>query len=197
MLLYHYYELQRLSLEPARLAATSALSLLDLPFNPLRPTPFGRVAAAALDSFEHSTRVHRKPAFGLANTLIGNQAVPVTEEVVWSGAWCQLLRFRREAERPDDPRLLIVAPMSGHFATLLRGTVREFLPDHDVYITDWRDASMVPLSHGDFDLDDYIDLVSQFLHLLGPRTHVIGVCQPAVPVLAAISLLSADGDAAV
>jgi poly(3-hydroxybutyrate) depolymerase len=194
MLLYHCYELQRLSLQPARIAASSVLSLLDMPLNPLRPTPFGRIAAAALDSFEHMTRVHRKPQFGLTETLIDGQPVAVEEHVVWEGPWCELRRFHRAADRPDDPRVLMVAPMSGHFATLLRGTVREFLPNHDVYITDWRDARMVPLSRGGFDLDDYIDHIIDFLHLLGPRTHVIAVCQPAVPVLAAVSLMAAAGD---
>ncbi len=195
-MLYNYYELQRWSLEPMRMAASQALSVLDLPFNPLRPTPVGRITAAALESFEHSTRPRGKPAFGLSHTTIGGHPVKVSEQVIAGDAWCELRRFVRETERPDDPRLLIVAPLSGHYATLLRGTVREFLPDHDVYITDWHDAASVQLMDGDFDLDDYIDHVISYLRLLGPRTHVIAVCQPAVPVLAAIALMSADRDPA-
>jgi poly(3-hydroxybutyrate) depolymerase len=107
--------------------------------------------------------------------------------------FCQLKHFRRDVRR-DDPKLLIVAPLSGHFATLLRGTVEAMLPTNDVYITDWRDARSVPLDEGPFDLDDYIDYVIEFLHFLGPDTHVLAVCQPSVPVLAAVSLMSEAGD---
>jgi poly(3-hydroxybutyrate) depolymerase len=109
--------------------------------------------------------------------------------------WCDLLHFRREVSRPNDPTLLIVAPLSGHFATLLRGTVEAFLPDHDVYITDWANARDVPVAAHDFDLDDYIDTVIGHLHHLGPHTHVLAVCQPAVPVLAATALMNAADDA--
>jgi poly(3-hydroxybutyrate) depolymerase len=171
------------------------LSLLDFPFNPFRPTPAGRIAAAALDAFEHSTRDFGKPAFGHASTRIGNEDVAVEEEIVAERAWCDLKRFYRRAHRPDDPKVLIVAPMSGHYATLLRGTVEAFLPDHDVYITDWRDAREVPLIAPSFDLDDYIDYIADFLRLLGPETHVIAVCQPAVPVVAAVSLMNEENPA--
>ncbi len=195
-MLYQHYEMQRLALTPMRMLATNALGLLDLPHNPLRATTLGRVTAAWLDSFEHSTRRFGKPRFGLDSTLIGNEPVGVHEEIVQSLPWCDLKRFRRLAERPNDPKLLIVAPLSGHFATLLRGTVEAFLPDHDVYITDWRDAREVPYAAADFDLDDYIDHVVGFLRLLGPETHVLAVCQPSVPVLAAVSLMNADHDPA-
>jgi poly(3-hydroxybutyrate) depolymerase len=117
--------------------------------------------------------------------------VAVTEEVVASLPWGNLLHFKRAADRPNDPKLLLVAPMSGHYATLLRGTVAAFLPDHDVYVTDWNDAREIRLSAPVFDLDAYIDYLIDFLHLLGPETHVIAVCQPAVPVLAAVSLMNA------
>jgi poly(3-hydroxybutyrate) depolymerase len=189
-MLYHVYEMHRASLAPARLLATGALDLLEHPLNPLRPTPMGRLALAALDSFEHSTRPFGKPVFGLRETLVDGAPVDVVEEIVLSRPWCDLKRFRRMTDRPDDPKLLIVAPLSGHFATLLRGTVKAFLPDHDVYITDWRDARDVPLLGPDFDLEDYIDYVMGFLRLLGPDTHVMAVCQPAVPVLAAVALMS-------
>ena len=189
-MLYHLYEMQRVSIAPMRLFAQGALSLLEAPFNPLRPTPMGRVTAAALDSFEHTTRRFGKPAFGHATTEIDGQDVTVTEEIVSARGWCDLLHFRRHAARPNDPKVLLVAPMSGHYATLLRGTVEALLPDCDVYITDWRDAREVPLMAPDFNLDDYIDYVMDFIRLLGPETHVIAVCQPAVPVLAGVALLN-------
>jgi poly(3-hydroxybutyrate) depolymerase len=195
-MLYQQYEMQRMALAPMRMLATNALGLLDLPNNPLRVTPFGRMTAAWLDSFEHSTRRFGKPRFGHTHTLIGDEEVPVQEEIVCSLPWCDLKRFRRLPDRPGDPKLLIVAPMSGHHATLLRGTVEAFLPDHDLYITDWRDAREVPFAVQDFGLDDYIDHVIRFIRLLGPETHVVAVCQPAVPVLAAVSLMNADHDPA-
>jgi len=198
-MLYHMYELQRASLAPMRMLAHGALSLLHQPFNPLRPTPVGRLTLAALDTFEHSTRRFGKPEFGHTETEIAGDAALVVEDVVQSTVWCDLLRFRRVLSRPfpeigpdvaSGPKVLMVAPMSGHFATLLRGTVEAFLPDHDVYITDWRDARDVPLLAADFDLDDYIDTIMRFFRVLGPDTHVIAVCQPAVPVMAAVALLN-------
>lgn len=195
-MLYHLYELQRASLAPMRLFAQGALTVLDAPMNLLRPTPVGRLAAAALDSFEHSTRRFGKPDFGHAQTTIDGAPVAVSEMVVASRPWCDLKRFRRAAHRPEDPAVLMVAPMSGHYATLLRGTVEAFLPNHEVYVTDWRDARDVPLMVPDFTLDDYIDTVMDFVRLLGPRIHLVAVCQPAVPVLAAVSLLSENEPAA-
>ncbi len=191
-MLYHVYEMQRVALAPMRMAATGALNMLDLPFNPLRETPLGRISAAALDSFEHTTRAFGKPAWGLPTTRIDGVDVAVHEEVAVRKPWCDLLRFRRETHRPQDPTVLMVAPMSGHYATLLRGTVQAFLPDHNVYITDWRDARDMPAMGPDFNLDDYVDYVMAFIEHLGPDCHVIAVCQPAVPVLAAISLMNAE-----
>ena len=191
-MLYHVYEMQRVALGPMRMAATGALSLLDHPFNPMRNTPLGRISTAALDSFEHTTRAFAKPAFALPTTVVDGTEVAVHEEVVCRRPWCDLLHFRRAASRPQDPVVLLVAPMSGHYATLLRGTVQAFLPDHDVYITDWRDARDMPVIGPDFSLDDYVDDVTAFINHLGPDCHVVAVCQPAVPVLAAISLMSAD-----
>jgi poly(3-hydroxybutyrate) depolymerase len=195
-MLYQYYEMQRASLEPMRLFASSALSLWELPGNPLRDTPFGRLTAATLDHFEHNTQNFGKPAFGHTHTTIDGEAVAITEEIVDRRVWCDLLRFRRGVERPQDPKVLIVAPLSGHFATLLRGTVEAFLPDHDVYITDWTNARDVPISAADFDLDDYIDHVIDYIRLLGPDVHVMAVCQPAVPVLIASALMAAANDPA-
>ncbi len=192
MMLYQYYELQRLALEPMRAMINGALSLLELPENPMAMTPMGRVTAAALDSFEHTTRRFGKPAFGHTQTVIDGQPVVVTEEVALRLPWCDLKHFRRETHRPGDPTLLIVAPMSGHFATLLRGTVAAFLPDHEVYITDWQDAKEMPLGGPEFDLDDYVDYIMQFCRHLGPQTNLLAVCQPAVPVLAATALMNAN-----
>jgi poly(3-hydroxybutyrate) depolymerase len=195
-MLYQLHKWQLDSLAPARAAAAGALAMLDSPLNPWRPTPVGRWTAAALDAFEHGTRQFGKPAFGHDQTLIDGAPVPVTEEIVSSRVWCDLLHFRRAADRPDDPKVLFVAPMSGHYATLLRGTVEAFLPDHDVYITDWTDARDVPVMYPGFSLDDYIDTLEDFFRLLGPDTHVVAVCQPAVPVLAAVSVMSAGEPAA-
>ncbi|MSP04860.1 MAG: polyhydroxyalkanoate depolymerase [Acetobacteraceae bacterium] len=195
-MLYYQYEMQRMALSPLRMFATNALSMLETPHNPLRLTPAGRLASAALNHFEHNTRQFSKPAFGHTCTTIAGKSVAITEEITAHWLWGDLLRFRREATRPNDPKLLIVAPMSGHFATLLRGTVKAFLPDHDTYITDWRDSRAVPVTQAGFDLDDYIDTVMDFLRVLGPDTHVIAVCQPAVPVLAAASLMNAMSDPA-
>ena len=193
-MLYHVYEMQRVALAPMRMAATGALSLLDLPFNPLRETPLGRLSAAALDSFEHSTRAFGKPAFGLTATTIDGEEVAVHEEVVARRPWCDLLHFRRDADRPRDKRVLMVAPMSGHYATLLRGTVQAMLKDHDVYITDWTDARDVPLSQGFFGLDDYIEYLITFCQTLGPDTHIVAVCQPGPAALAATAIMAAAND---
>ena len=192
MMLYQMYDLQRMALQPMRAMVTGALSMMD---NPLWETPLGRVTTAALDSFEHTTRTFVKPAFGHTTTVIEGEPVDILEEVALRLPWCDLLHFKRAVHRPDDPTLLIVAPMSGHFATLLRGTVEAFLPDHDVYITDWQDAKDMPITSAGFDLDDYIDYVQRFAEHLGPQTHMVAVCQPAVPVLAGTALMNADANA--
>ena len=195
MMLYQMYEMQRLALQPMRAMVSGALSMME--DNPLRATPFGRVTTAALDSFEHTTRNFSKPSFGHTSTKIDGETVAISEEVVFRLPWCDLLHFKRGADCPADRTLLIVAPLSGHFATLLRGTVAAFLPDHEVYITDWHDAKDMPLTAAPFDLDDYIDYIHRFTEFLGPQTHMLAVCQPAVPVLAATSLMNAEPNALV
>jgi poly(3-hydroxybutyrate) depolymerase len=189
-MLYAMYELQRAALAPMRFAATSALQVMDQPVNLIRETPIGRYTYAALDSFEHTTRIFGKPPFELPFTEIDGQPVEVFEEVVVEKTWGNLLHFKRAVEQPNAPKLLLVAPMSGHYATLLRGTVKEFLPDHDVYITDWHDARDIALFSPGFDLDDYVDYVTEYVKFLGPDVHLIAVCQPAVPVFSAISLMN-------
>jgi poly(3-hydroxybutyrate) depolymerase len=194
--LYHWYELGHAAMRPARVAAGSCRLFFN-PLNPLTHTALGRNAVAACEVFERATRRYDKPAFGLTHTLVDRLPVRVTEEVVWQKPICKLVHFKR-AISPEraatHPRLLLVAPMSGHFATLLRGTVETFLPDHDVYITDWQDARDLPLSTGCFDLDDYVDVMMDMFRFFGGDVHVFSVCQPSVPVLAATALMEADGD---
>jgi poly(3-hydroxybutyrate) depolymerase len=156
--------------------------------------------AATMELFERSTRRYHRPEWGIDSTTVGAEKIPVTIKSVWQRPFCRLLHFERAFTRPPrrpQPKLLIVAPMSGHYPTLLRGTVETFLPNHDVYITEWIDARMVPLSEGRFDLDTYIDYVVSILHALDGDVHVIAVCQPSVPVMAAVALMEADNDPAV
>jgi poly(3-hydroxybutyrate) depolymerase len=193
---YQLYEWNHAALQPARLYADAVRMLYTNPLNPLTHTSWGRSVAATAELFERTTRRYSKPQFGLTKTVVDWKSVDVTEKTVWSRPFCNLLRFERAipAGRRPDPKLLIVAPMSGHYATLLRGTVEAMLPHADVHITDWVDARMVPLSEGSFDLDDYIDYIVDMLHALGPDTHVMAVCQPSVPVLAAVALMETRGD---
>lgn len=193
---YQLYEMNHAALAPLR-ATTEAMRLLySDPLNPMSQTAMGRTMAAGLEVFERMTRRYSKPIFGLPQTTLDGAAVQVIEENVWSRPFCSLLHFRRDVKpgRPDDPKILLVAPMSGHYATLLRGTVEALLPHADVYITDWIDARMVPVTEGTFDLDDYIDYVIEMLHVLGPKTNVVAVCQPSVPVLAAVAVIEAAKD---
>jgi poly(3-hydroxybutyrate) depolymerase len=168
------------------------------PANPLTYTPFGRAMAASAELFERTTRRYGKPSFDLPTTLVGGQRVAVTERVVWERPFGRLVHFERALNpgQKAGPKVLIVAPMSGHYATLLRGTVEAFLPAHEVYITDWIDARMVPIATT-FDLDDYIDYLIAMFQMLGPDTHVMAVCQPAVPVIAAIARMEAENDPSV
>lgn len=188
---YHLYEMNHALMQPWRAAADATRLLHQNPLNPVSRTQYGRTIAAWAEVFERTTRRYSKPTFDLPETLIDGDAVPVTEMTVWSKPFCNLLHFQRDLKkpRPNDPRILLVAPMSGHYATLLRGTVERFLPEAEVYITDWVDARNVPVSDGHFDLDDYIDYLIEMLNHLGPDTHIVGVCQPSVPVLAAVSIM--------
>lgn len=190
-MLYTINEMQRQWLGGASLLAGATSRALQNPLNPWAQFGALPVMAHALDVFAHSTETRGKPAFGLDTTEIDGETVAVTEEIVDRKPFGQLKRFAREG-REGDPKLLIVAPMSGHFATLLRGTVERMLPGHDVHITDWRDAKNVSLEEGGFDLDDYIDYVIDWLEVMGPGAHVLAVCQPSVPVYAAAALMNAD-----
>ena len=193
---YQLFELNHAMMAPWRAAADAMRLAYSNPLNPLSQTYLGRAAAASLEVFERTTRRYGKPEFGLSETTVDENLVAVRQKIVWRQPFCNLIHFERvlPKSRSADPKVLIVAPMSGHYATLLRGTVEALLPHSDIYITDWTDARMVPLTEGMFDLDDYIDYVIQMLHFLGPDTHVVAVCQPAVPVLAAVALMEAEDD---
>ncbi len=199
-MLYHWFELSHVAMRPARATADSFRLFFNNPWNPLTHTMAGRHAAAACEVFERTTRRYLKPEFGLSTTRVDGTNVAVREETVWQAPFCRLIHFSRDlgpGRASRDPRVLLVAPMSGHFATLLRGTVEALLPDHEVFITDWQDARDVPLSAGSFDLDDYILYMREMLKLFGGDVHVFAVCQSAVPALAAVALMEEDGDASV
>ncbi|MHA6287998.1 polyhydroxyalkanoate depolymerase [Maricaulis sp. CAU 1757] len=200
-MLYSMYEFNRMALAPWRAYANVTRRSLRAPWNPLADTIPGRTMAATAEVFERATRRYGKPEWMIDSTEINGQCVGVTDRVVWSRPWCDLVHFRREpkalqaaAGDTPQPKVLFVAPMSGHYATLLRGTVEAFLPDHEVYITDWRDARMVPVSQGRFDLDDFAAHIREMIGELGPDVHVVAVCQPGPPTLAAIAMMAEDQD---
>jgi poly(3-hydroxybutyrate) depolymerase len=192
-MLYDLHEMSHSFLAPWAAVARLNRSLFGDPMSPFAYVPAARSLAAGSELFIRLTQRYDKPAFGLTETQIGGRTVAVSEEVVLAKPFCELRHFRRDTRR-NDPAVLLVAPLSGHYATLLRDTVRVMLPEHDVYITDWADAKMVPLSEGVFHLDDYVDYIREFIRFLGPDMHVVSVCQPTVPVLAAVSLMAADGE---
>ncbi len=191
---YLLYELNHAALSPARAAADVTRLYFKNPLNPVSQTHVGKSIAAWCELFERVTRRYGKPDFDIESTTVGGRKMAVQKNAVWSQPFCNLIHFDKVGTTPEQPKLLIVAPMSGHYATLLRGTVADMLPKHDVYITDWVDARMVPIGEGRFDLDDYIDYIINMLHCLGGNTHVMAVCQPSVPVLAAVALMAARED---
>jgi poly(3-hydroxybutyrate) depolymerase len=201
--MYWLYEMSHAALNPARAFADATRIFYRNPANPLSHTSFGKSLAAAAEVFERTTRRYTRPEWNIASSPVAGERVPVHIRTVWERPFCRLLHFERSFEhapRRPQPRVLVVAPMSGHYATLLRGTVETLLANtllapHDVYVTDWIDARLVPVSEGGFDLDDYIDYVISMLHVLGSDTHIVAVCQPSVPVLAAVARMEADGDA--
>ncbi len=193
-MLYHAYEMTHAALAPMRQMARFGREALNNPANPLSQSYGARVGAAGLDMFVKATKRYDKPEFELDHTIIDGETVPVTEEIALSLPFCDLLHFKRDTGTKSQ-KLLIIAPLSGHYATLLRGTVKEMLPEHDVYITDWTDGRDIPLSAGGFDLDDYVDYLIQFCEKLGEdgeRPAVLAVCQPGVPMLVAAALMAAD-----
>jgi poly(3-hydroxybutyrate) depolymerase len=193
---YQLYELNHAALQPMRACADAAKFFYQHPLNPMSRSPIGRSIAAMAELFERTTRQYGKPSFDLPVTTVDFTKVSVTENRVWTKPFCDLIHFERDLpkSRRSDPKILLVAPMSGHYATLLRGTVEAFLPHAEVYITDWTDARAVPVTDGNFDLDSYIDYLIEIFHFLGEDVHVVAVCQPSVPVLAAVSVMEARGD---
>ena len=194
-MLYDAYEMQRSLLAGASKLAGLGAGWLNNPANPWGYSSMGPIVAASLEVFAHASAPRGKPEFGISEIKVGKAKVAVEEDIVVRKPFGQLKRFRKLGVEAGPP-LLIVAPMSGHYATLLRGTVERMLPKHDVYITDWRDAKLVPLKDGSFDLDDYIDYLVEFLETIGKargeRPHLLAVCQPAVPAYAATALMAAS-----
>lgn len=201
-MLYHVYEMNHLLAKPWRLAAKTVSQLAGHRLNPLGETRAGRYLTSACDLFLSLTDRYDKPEWHLPETRINGAPIPVSVDTQGISPFCHLLHFRRDSQarlaalgrERYDPRVLIVAPLSGHYATLLRGTVAAMLPEHEVYITDWQDARQVPRSAGHWDLNDYIDDVIACLRHIGPRAHVIAICQPGPAVLAGISCLSEQAD---
>src|SRR4051794_25226003 len=190
-MLYDAYEMQRSLLAGASTLANMGAGWMQNPANPFAYSTMGPIVASALDVFAHASAPRGKPEFGLATTRVEGKRVRVHEEIALRKPFGQLKHFVREGVE-GGPKLLIVAPMSGHYATLLRGTVERMLPGHDVWITDWRDAKLVPTDAGRFDLDDYVDYLIAFLEHVGPGAHMLAVCQPSVPCYAAAAVMSAD-----
>ena len=192
-MLYQLYDWQRAALEPWRAFAQVANDLYGNPDSPLSYLPGSRNVAAAFDLMTRLTQRYERPAFGVTSVLVGGVEYPVRETATLEKPFCRLLHFEKVGA-PALPKVLVFAPLSGHFATLLRDTVKTMLPDHDVWITDWIDAKEVPVTAGPFHFDDYVAYVREFLGLLGPDCHAISVCQPTVPVMAAVALMSQAGE---
>ena len=195
-MLYQLHELQRAWLSPLAAFADLGSKLYSSPYSALAYSPLAPRIAARYELLYRLGKDYEKPAWGLDTTTVDGATVRVTEEVELNLPFCRLVHFARATApgRAPDPKVLIVAPLSGHHATLLRDTVRAMLPEHDVFVTDWIDARMVPETAGPFSLNDYVRYVQRFIRHLGPNLHVMAVCQPTVPVLAAVSLMAATGE---
>ena len=200
-MLYSLHEFAYASAAPFRLGARMARDFWSSPLNPGADTAIGRTAYASAELFESLTRRYGKPDWGLEVVTVDGKPVRTTQQVVWQSPWVKLIRFarnvgdlKRAGKSVAAPSVMIVAPLSGHYATLLRGTVEAFIQDHDVYVTDWTNARQVPMLEGRFDFYDYIDHVRDMLAVIGPRAHVVAVCQPGPPVLAAAAVMAAEND---
>ena len=202
VMLYQLYESQRALLSPFAEFASATSKLYNHPLSPFAHTPGAQRVSAGLDLMHRLSKEYEKPEFGINSVKVNNADVAVQQQVAIEKPFCRLLRFKRFTDdlpmltrMKDQPTVLVVAPLSGHHSTLLRETVRELLKEHKVFITDWTDARMVPLAAGAFHLDDYIAYVQEFIRHIGPEVNVMSVCQPTVPVLAAISLMASNGEA--
>ena len=201
-MLYQLYETQRALLSPFAEFASATSKLYNHPLSPFAHTPGAQRVSAGLDLMHRLSKEYEKPEFGITSVKVDGVDVAVQQQVAVEKPFCRLLRFKRFTDDlavltriKDQPTVLVVAPLSGHHSTLLRETVRELLRDHKVFITDWTDARMVPKEAGPFHLDDYVTYVQEFIRHIGPEVHVMSVCQPTVPVLAAISLMASRGEA--
>ena len=200
-MLYQLYESHRALMAPFSEFASAAAKLYDHPLSPFSHTPLAQRVSASFDLMHRLAKDYEKPPFNISAARVGGIEVAVQERVAVVKPFCRLLRFKRFTDEPEvlgmmktQPKVLVVAPLSGHHSTLLRDTVKSLLVDHKVYVTDWTDARMVPLSEGAFHLDDYVEYVQDFIRHIGPDVHVISVCQPTVPVLAAVSLMASRGE---
>jgi poly(3-hydroxybutyrate) depolymerase len=198
-MLYQLHEMQRSMLTPMMQWADASSKLFSNPVSPFAHTPFSQRIAAGYELMYRLGKEYEKPDFGIDSTTLNGETIDILERTVVTRPFCRLLHFKKDLSDTkfaglSQPKVLLVAPLSGHHSTLLRETVRALLPDHDVYITDWTDARMIPMSEGPFHLDDYIFYVQDFIRLLAPDLHVISVCQPTVPTLAAISLMATAKD---
>ena len=201
-MLYQVYETQRALMAPFSEFASASAKLYDHPLSPFAHTPLAQRVSAGFGLLHRLAKEYEKPAFGITSATVGGVPIAVQEQVAIEKPFCRLLRFKRFSDNPEallcmktQPTVLVVAPLSGHHSTLLRDTVKSLLQEHKVYITDWTDARMVPLDAGPFHLDDYVEYVQEFIRHAGPNVHVISVCQPTVPVLAAVSLMATRGEA--
>jgi poly(3-hydroxybutyrate) depolymerase len=200
-MLYQLYETQRAMMAPFSEFASASAKLYSHPLSPFSHSPMAGRVSAGLDLMHRLAKEYEKPQFGITAATVGGVEVAVQQQVALTKPFCRLLRFKRFTDDPKaltrmktQPTVLVVAPLSGHHSTLLRDTVKSLLHDHKVFITDWTDARMVPLEAGPFHLDDYVAYVQEFIRLAGPDVHVISVCQPTVPVLAAVSLMASAGE---
>ncbi|HSC64996.1 MAG TPA: polyhydroxyalkanoate depolymerase [Caldimonas sp.] len=200
-MLYQLYETQRAMMAPFSEFASASAKLYDHPLSPFAHTPLAQRVSAGFDLLHRLAKEYEKPPFNITSATVGDVDVAVQERVAIEKPFCRLLRFKRFTDdtkalttMKTQPTVLVVAPLSGHHSTLLRETIRKLLEDHKVYVTDWTDARMVPESKGPFHLDDYVAYVQEFIRMIGPEAHVISVCQPTVPVLAAVSLMASNGE---
>jgi poly(3-hydroxybutyrate) depolymerase len=203
-MLYQIYETQRSMMEPFADFAQAASKLYSNPLSPFGHNPFAQRVSASYDLMYRLWKDYEKPQFGIQTVNVDGTDIVIHERVALDKPFCELRRFKRFTDDPatltklkGHPAVLIIAPLSGHYATLLRDTVRTMLKDHKVYITDWKNARTVPLEEGEFHLDDYVHYVEEFIHHLQGKygnCHVISVCQPTVPVLAAVSLMASRGE---
>lgn len=190
--LYNLIEAVRFQLLPTTFVIKESKKIFENQYIPMHNSDFVKIMRATLEISERIVRRYRKPEFGITKCEVGLNTYAIEQNVILKKTFCNLVHFRKVDFKNSQPKLLIVAPLAGHHATLLRGAVEGMLPYSDVYITDWIDASQIPLTLGSFNMDDFIDYVIEFMHFLEPRLHVMAVCQPTVPVLAAVAIMSAE-----